>query len=354
MTRTPRRLALAAGAALLLLTGCGDNGEARPGAAAVVGETSVSTDDLQGLVERGLSDPQAQEQFGANRVEFQRQALTRLINAEVLEQAAADNDVTATDGDVAARLADLEQRSGGREALLEQAAQNGIAAEDLELFVRSVVLDQKLGDALTESVGVPEEDLRTLYTQNIAQYDQARTRHILLEDEATARQVLADVTADRSRFAEIAAELSIDTSNKDSGGELGLAGPGQFVPEFEKAVFGAEVGDVVLVQTQFGWHVVEVQERQTTSFEEAEPELRRASLQEERQSRVAAELKATAARLGVTVNPRFGAWDSESGSIIATDSPSGVVSPGPDDGTTGGSSGESEAPPAPTESPAAQ
>ncbi len=354
MTRTPRRLALAAGATLLLLTGCGDNGQARPGAAAVVGETSVSTDDLQGLVERGLSDPQAQAQFGANRVEFQRQALTRLINAEVLEQAAADNDVTATDGDVAARLADLEQRSGGREALLEQAAQNGIAAEDLELFVRSVVLDQKLGDALTESVDVPEEDLRALYTQNIAEYDQVRSRHILLEDEATARQVLADVTADRSRFAPIAAELSIDTSNKDSGGELGLAGPGQFVPEFENAVFGAEVGEVVLVQTQFGWHVVEVQERQTTTFAEAKPELRRASLQEERQTRVSAELQATAARLGVTVNPRFGEWDSETGSIIAVDSPSGVVSPGQGDGTTGGSSGASEAPPAPTESPAAQ
>lgn len=350
MTRTPRRLALAAGAALLLLTGCGDNGEARAGAAAVVGETSISTDDLRGLVERGLSDPQALTQFGSDRVEFQRQALTRLINAEVLEQAAADNDVTATDGDVAARLADLEQRSGGREALLEQAAQNGIAAEDLELFIRSVVLDQKLGDALTTGLGVPEEELRTLYTQNIAQYDQARTRHILLEDEATARQVLADVTADRSRFAELAAELSIDPSNKDSGGELGLAGPGQFVPEFENAVFGAEVGDVVLVQTQFGWHVVEVQERTTTTFEEAEPDLRRGSLQEERQSRVAEELQATAARLGITINPRFGGWDSASGSVIATDSPSGVVEP---DSDSDRGSGESEAP-APAEPPAAQ
>jgi len=110
----------------------------------------------------------------------------------------------------------------------------------------------------------------------------------------------------------------------------------------------------VLVQTQFGWHVIEVQERQTTTFAEAELDLRRSSLEEERQRRVAKEVEETAKRLGITVNPRFGAWDSTTGSIIATDSPSGVVSPGPGDGTTGGSSGESEAPPAPTESPAAQ
>lgn len=352
--RTPRRLALAAGAALLLLTACGDSGEARPGAAAVVGGTTISADQLSGLIERGLADPQAESALGADRAEFQRQALSRLINAEVLEQTAADNGVTVTDGDVAAQRKLFEERAGGPEALVAQAAQSGIAEEDLDFFLRSVVLDQELAATLTEDVDVPDEELRALYTQNLAQYDRVRSRHILLEDEATARQVLADVTADRSRFEALAAELSIDTSNKDDGGELGLAGAGQFVPEFENAIFGAEEGELVLVQTQFGWHVIEVQERQTTTFEEAEPDLRRASLGEEGQRRVSEALQATAERLDVTVNPRFGTWDPQTGTVVASDGPSGAVSPAPGDGTTGGSSGESEAPPAPTESPVAQ
>ena len=353
MTRTPRRLALAAGAALLLLTGCGDNGQARPGAAAVVGETSISVDELGGIVERGLADPQAESELGADRAQFQRQALSRLINAEVLEQVAADNGVTVTDGDVDAQRKLFEERAGSPEALVQQAAQGGIAEQDLDFFLRSVVLDQELADALTEGLDVPEVDLRALYTQNIADYDRVRSRHILLEDEATARQVLADVTADRSRFEALAAELSIDTSNKDAGGELGLAGAGQFVPEFEKAIFGAQEGDLVLVQTQFGWHVIEVQQRQTTTFEEAEPDLRRASLEAERQRRVSEALKETAQRLDVTVNPRFGTWDPKSGSVVATDSPSGDPS-APDDGSgADDGSGESEAP-APTESPVTQ
>ena len=333
MTRTPRRLALAAGAALLLLTGCGDNGEARPGAAAVVGETTISTDQLQGLVDRGLADPMAEQQLGADRAAFQRQALARLINAEVLERAAANNGVTVTDGDVADQRADFETQAGGAEALEQQAAQSGIAAEDLDLFIRSIVLDQRLGDELTSNVGVSDADLQALYDQNIAQYDQVRSRHILVADEATARRVEAEVTADRDRFEALAAELSTDTSNKDRGGDLGLAGRGQFVPEFEEAIFGAEPDSIVVVQTQFGWHVIEVQERQTTTLAEAEPELRRGALQEQRQERVSAALLATSEELGITVNPRFGTWDPETGTVVAEDSPNGVVSPGPGGGT---------------------
>lgn len=351
MSRTPRRLALAAGAALLLLTGCGDGAGARPGAAAVVGDEQISTDQLQGLVDRGLADPQAEQQLGADRAAFQRQALSRLINAEVLEQAAAENGVAVTDGEVADQRADFESQAGGAEALEQQAAQSGIAADDLDLFIRSIVLDQRLGDELTSGVGVDDAELQALYDQNIAQYDRVRSRHILVEDEATARRVAAEVTEDRSRFEALAAELSIDTSNKDRGGDLGLAGRGQFVPEFENAVFGAEPDSIVVVQTQFGWHVVEVLERQTTTLAEAEPELRRVALQEERQQRVSEVLRQTSEELGITVNPRFGQWDPETGSVVAEDSPNGVVSPGPGSGSGGDVQQEGEVQ-APVEQPA--
>ncbi len=349
MTPTPRRLALAAGAALLLLTGCGDNGEARPGAAAVVGGTSISTDALRSAVERGLADERAQAQFGADRAGYQQRTLTRLVNDEVIAQAAAENGITVTDGELGALRALYEEQSGGAEALADEAAASGIAPEDVDVVLRSVALRQELGEALTEDAEVSQEELRARYEAGSAQYDAVRSRHILLEDEATARQVLADVTADRSRFAELAAQLSIDPSNKDAGGDLGLAGRGQYVPAFEDAVFGAEEGDLVLVQTEFGWHVVEVQERRTTTFAQAEPELRRAALQEQRDQLVDEELAETARRLGVTVNPRFGAWDRETAAVVAAEGPDDVVSPGPEEGT----GGEAEAP-APAESPAAQ
>lgn len=354
MTRTPRLLALAAGA-VLLLTGCGD-GEVRPGAAAIVGDERITTDQLQEIVERGLEDPAAKQQLGADLPAYQRLALSRLINAELLEQAAEEAGVTVTQGDVDEQIEQFAQQAGGRETLEQQAAQSGIAPQDLPPFVRSIVLDQELGDELTEDIDVPAEQLEAFYQENIAQYDRVRSRHILVAEEATARKVLADVQADRSRFADLAAELSTDTSNKDNGGDLGLAGRGQFVPQFEEAIFGAEEGEVVLVQTQFGWHVVEVLERQTTTLAEATPELRRGALQAQRQERVRELLQETSEDVGITVNPRFGRWNGETGQVEPVEGANGVLVP--DEGGAGTGEelegvppAEGEAPQAPQEAP---
>jgi parvulin-like peptidyl-prolyl isomerase len=364
VTRTPRRLALAAGAALLLLTACGE-GEVRPGAAAIVGDQRIETDALQALVDRGLADPQAAQQLGSDRGGFQRLALSRLINTEILEAAAESEGVTVTDGDVDEQIEKFAVQAGGREALEMQAAQSGISPQDLEDFVRGIVLDQTLADELTADLDVPQADLQALYQENIAQYDQVRARHILVPDEKTARTILGNVQRDRAKFEPLAAQFSTDTSNKDRGGDLGLAGRGQFVPAFEQAIFGAKAGEIVLVETQFGWHVVEVLGRETTTPAEATPELRRTALQTERQERVRELLQETSARLGVKVNPRFGTWNAETGQVEADESPNGVLSPAPGEGGVpqegpGGQVPQGEAPAgeapageAPVEEPAA-
>jgi parvulin-like peptidyl-prolyl isomerase len=325
------RLVVSTGLAVLLLSGCG-SGQVRPGAAALVGEERITVDTLQQVVERGLSDPQAEQALGQDRPAFQSQVLARLVNREVLQAAAAREGVTVDDGDVDAQLEDFAAQAGGKEALEAQAAQNGIAKQDLMPFLRDVVLEQALGDKLTEDEDVPQEQLEGLYQQNIAQYDRVRSRHILVEDEAQARSILAQVREDPSKFAELAAELSTDTSNKDQGGDLGLQGRGQFVPEFEALLFSAKPGTYDVVQTQFGWHVVNVIERETTSLADATPELRRAALQEQRAEATGALLREVAGDLGVKVNPRFGRWDPATGSVEAVEDPNGVTTTAPEEG----------------------
>lgn len=345
------RLVASTGLAVLLLSGCG-SGSVRPGAAALVGEQRIPVDTLQEVVERGLADPQAEQALGQDRSEFQRQVLSRLVNRQVLRAAAEREGVTVDDGDVDAQLQDFAAQAGGEEALEAQAAQNGIAPQDLQPFLRDVVLEQALGDALTEDEDVPQEQLEGLYQQNIAQYDRVRSRHILVADEAQARSILAQVREDPSTFADLAAEFSTDTSNKDQGGDLGSQGKGQFVPAFEALLFSAEPGTYDVVQTEFGWHVVNVQERQTTSLAEATPELRRAALQEQRGQATGDLLRDVASELGITVNPRFGRWDAESGTIEAVEDPNGVTTSAPEEG---GEAPSGEAPPgeAPTgEAPA--
>jgi parvulin-like peptidyl-prolyl isomerase len=325
------RLVVSAGLAVLVLSGCG-SGSVRPGAAAIVGDERITVDTLQQVVERGLADPQAEEAVGQDRPAFQRQVLSRLVSREVLRAAAEREGVTIDDGDVDAQLEDFAAEAGGEEALEAQAAQNGIAPQDLKPFLRDVVLEQALGDELTEDEQVPQEQLQGLYQQNIAQFDRVRSRHILVAEEQQARSLLAQVREDPSQFADLAAEFSTDTSNKDQGGELGLQGKGQFVPEFEALLFSAEPDTYDVVQTQFGWHVVHVQERETTSLEDATPQLRRAALQEQRQQATGELLREVASDLGVEVNPRFGRWDPETGTIEAVEDPNGVTTSAPEDG----------------------
>ena len=318
VTRTPRRLALIvlAGLAALTLTGCGD-GAVRAGAAATVGDLRITTDDLEGFVTRGLADPQAQQQLGADKAGFQRQTLSRLINHEVLAKAAEEAGVKITPGAVDAKLTEFERQAGGAQQLEQQAAQNGIAKQDLRRFISDIVLNDALGDKLTADIDVPQAQLEQLFQQNAAQNDQVHAAHILVADKAAADDILAKVKADPTAFAAIAAKQSTDTSNKDKGGDLGFAGKGQFVKAFEDAVFGAKPGDYLVVKTEFGYHVVHVIERRTTTLAQATPDLRRAALQKEREQRTTELLAKVSRELDVKVNPRFGIWNADQGSVDA-------------------------------------
>ncbi|HVM27179.1 MAG TPA: peptidylprolyl isomerase [Mycobacteriales bacterium] len=340
MTRTSRRptLVLSVGLALALVAGCGDS-PARSGAAATVGDERITTEELQSIVDRGLTDPQAQEQFGADRADYQRQVLNRMVRALLLEEAAEQEGVEVTQGDVDEQIEQFAEQAGGREELEAQAAAGGIAPEDLPRFAREVVLEISLGDALTEDLDVPQAELEAVYEQSIGQYQQVRSRHILLEEEQQARDVLAQVQADPAAFERLAAELSTDTSNAEQGGDLGFQPRGTFVPEFDEAVFTEPEGEPFVVQTQFGWHVVEVVERRTTSLEEATPELERRALAEQRTERVDELLRETAERVGVEVNPRFGQWDGEAVEVAPSPDDDGLSSPEPEEPAIGGQPG---------------
>jgi len=90
---------------------------------------------------------------------------------------------------------------------------------------------------------------------------QASARHILVDSEEQCLQLKADIE-NGADFAAVAREHSSCPSSRD-GGNLGTFGRGQMVREFDEVVFSAPVGVVQgPVQTQFGYHLVEVTERQ--------------------------------------------------------------------------------------------
>jgi peptidyl-prolyl cis-trans isomerase SurA len=115
---------------------------------------------------------------------------------------------------------------------------------------------------------VKVNDMRSAVEQS--QVDQVHARHILITpneiiDDETAQQQLEDAyerIEGGEDFGEVAKLLSDDPGSANLGGDLGWAGPGTFVPEFDKAVSELEIGELSEpFRSQFGWHIVEVVDR---------------------------------------------------------------------------------------------
>jgi peptidyl-prolyl cis-trans isomerase D len=128
--------------------------------------------------------------------------------------------------------------------------------------------------------GVPQvsqQELQQYYNAHQSEYsvpEQAKARHILIKvaagadaktdaaAKAKAEGLLKQIQGG-ANFADLAKKNSDDPGSKDSGGELGFAQRGRMVPEFDKAIFSQKIGDTQIVKTQFGYHLVQVEERQT-------------------------------------------------------------------------------------------
>ena len=322
------RLPLAAAAVVVATTGLAGC-TTSPGAAAIVGDSRISAESLQATVNRALADPAAQQQLGQDRAGFVRSELSRLITNVIVARAASDQHIVVTTADIDHELDNLAQQAGGQQQLVQAASASGVPKQDLRTFIRYFVMQQKLGDSLAANVNVSDADLAAEYQKNIDKYDLVDSAHILLKTKAEADQVLAKVRKTPSSFASLAAQLSLDTGSKASGGELGLQPHSQFVKPFADAIFAAKPGSFIEVHSQFGWHVVHVIAHKTTPLAEVAPQLKASLLGPKRQALLQQDLSAVAKRLGVHVNPRYGKWDSAADKVVAVPDKDGLSSPAP-------------------------
>jgi hypothetical protein len=156
-----------------------------------------------------------------------------------------------------------------------------LSQEDYERLVAAPALArQKVGDAQAATVGQSAP--------------QVRAAHILLPTREAAEAARARVTEGGEEFATVARELSIDESTAANGGELGWFTQEEMVAPFAAAAFALEPGSISEpVETEFGWHVIQVAER--------DPERSLTDLQINRLQQVAEErwLEEQRAALGV-------------------------------------------------------
>lgn len=164
-----------------------------------------------------------------------------------------------------------EAKKKGLDKSPEVKTQMDLAAQTV--LVRAYVTDWVKANPISDA------DLHKEYDAIKAQIGnkEYKISHILVKTEDEAKQVIADLQKG-AKFADLAKARSIDPGSRDKGGDLDWNAPANFVKPFADAVVATPKGKFTAtpVQTQFGWHVIEVEDvrdAKVPTFEEVKPQL---------------------------------------------------------------------------------
>ena len=217
--------------------------------------------------------------------------------------------LTVTEREVDEFLAELGQRGQGyntpegRKAILEQIissklllldARHNLLETEPEFKAELAKLRENLlinyaGNKVLAAVKVSDEDVKKYYEDNLDKFKQGETvnaDHILVDSEEKALEILAKIESGEMSFGDAAREYSSCPSGQ-RGGNLGDFGRGQMVPEFDKAVFELNEGEITKtpVKTQFGYHLIKLNSKTEAAampYEQIAPQLTEMVLNEKR------------------------------------------------------------------------
>ncbi|HJU33228.1 MAG TPA: peptidylprolyl isomerase [Hyphomicrobiaceae bacterium] len=169
--------------------------------------------------------------------------------------------------------------------------------ERMQYWRRRALRDAYFDKTVRESIS--DAEVKKFYDTQVGALkpeEEVRARHILVESKDKAREVYQKL-AHGSDFAALAREYSKDPGSKDQGGELGFFARGQMVPQFEETAFKLNKGEVSEpFESQFGWHIVKVDDRRQRSAPafEAVKDRVMASMIHKRAQQIAADLRGKA------------------------------------------------------------
>jgi peptidyl-prolyl cis-trans isomerase C len=177
----------------------------------------------------------------------------------------------------------IKQELIAREVFMQEARKRGLdASEDyktqLELARQTILIRQLFADFQKKNP-VTDADIKAEYDKFVKENGgkEYRARHILVETEADAKALIADIKKG-GNFEELAKKVSKDPGSGANGGDLDWAAAGSYVPEFSNAMVKLAKGQMTdaPVKSQFGFHVIrvdDVRDAQLPKLEEVKPQI---------------------------------------------------------------------------------
>jgi len=233
----------------------------------------------------GIFKAQYEQQFGTEVWEQEidgrkfgdvarEKLLDMLVDEKLQLKKAKDLGITVTDEEVNSEVEKAKKYFDTEDKFNEFLKGQNM---DLDYFKQSMKKEltiNKLTEKMTEKITVTDEEVKTYYDTHQNEFMSVKASHILLDTKEEAEKMLERVKAGEN-FAELAKQNSKDPSAKENSGNLDYFRHGEMVEPFEKAAFALKPGEISeIVQTDFGFHIIKVEDSKLDKFEDVKEQLK--------------------------------------------------------------------------------
>lgn len=234
---------------------------------ATVNSQKITKDDIEVFVKPVLARAKSMGQTVTPEMEsaVRKQWTEHMISRVLLLDKAKAAKVTVSDADVEKGIS--SQQYSGIE----------LSADKLKELVKGdMMINKVIESEIITKISIADNEIVDFFNQRkdeLKDPEKVKARHILFKVEAAASQeekdkqmkkakeVLAEAKAGKTEFSELAKKYS-DGPSGPNGGDLGSFGRGRMVPSFEEAAFALKPNDISdIVETQFGYHIIKVEEK---------------------------------------------------------------------------------------------
>ncbi|HEX3010589.1 MAG TPA: SurA N-terminal domain-containing protein [Syntrophomonadaceae bacterium] len=201
-----------------------------------------------------------------------------LVVQKLLDEQAAKKGVKVTNKEIQDNVDYIKnvKNQNNAQGFNDFLKQLGMDEKQLEVILKEELIYNKMEEKVTAGVKVSDLEVKDYYSKNQKVFEEQggiQIYHILVKDAATAREIINKLKAGGD-WNKLASQYSIDDSNKNQGGDLGIVNESiDFVEEFKTAALKLQPGEITQepVKTQFGYHIIKAGERKAAgikSFEE--------------------------------------------------------------------------------------
>lgn len=260
------------------------------GRVATVNGTEITRNDFEiqllqaQLINQQRGNPLNEKQLA----QLKKQILDSLVSQELLFQSAQKAGIQIEESQLNQHMESFKKRFANAQAFQSALKQRGLDETSLSaLYAKALTIRELINIQVVPGISVSKEEQKAYYDAHPEQFqlpDRIRASHILVKvpsdaDEATRKagrekiEKIATELKNGGNFAALAKEHS-DDGSAARGGDLGYFTRGKMVKPFEEAAFALKIGETSpVVQTQFGYHLIYVVDRQNAgmaSFEKAQ------------------------------------------------------------------------------------